>query len=585
MRDETCREVQTMGNCKLSDELNRLRKSSSESIDNTEKFDRFKKYMHVTRNVEEDLKNILRNVNNSGRKTLVLLCGSAGDGKSHLLSFLKNSDEEQLLNGYTIYNDATESSSPLKTAIETLNDLLKSFKDDQLELPGSNVILAINLGVLSNFIESEYGKEFTELRKYVEKSNILTTRISNEIYTQNGHFQHVSFSDYQMYSLNKDGIDTGYISEIFKKVFDAVEENYFYQSYKNNCEICPLSKKCPVKMNYEFMMSEKRQIFVAKLLIETVIKDKVILTTREILNFIYTIIVSQEFSFAEIKESQVDISRYLKKFIRQITPSLLFDSVDVTLLMNVINKYDPLHNRSEKADESAIAYYIKSDITEEIEKVFNNVSYGKVFCDETIISKLSYDKMLKANLFKLLVRVDAIDNNMFIDEVYNNFLSDLFVYNLGRGKALGKLYEMVEHAVIQWCGSDKEGNVCLNDNHDSFSLYESIKFNENLDNLPVTRGESELKRLIPFVVTSFEDNDGKIINLDIDYSLYELLAKLNKGYIQTADDRNNHADFISFIDKILHTGELGKEVLITSEDGKKAIISSGKFGFKFKVVK
>lgn len=96
-----------MGNCKFANELNRLCKSSSDSIDNTEKFDDFKKYMHVTRTAEEDLKAILRNVNAGNKKTLVLLCGSAGDGKSHLLSYLKNSDEEHLIENYTIFNDAT----------------------------------------------------------------------------------------------------------------------------------------------------------------------------------------------------------------------------------------------------------------------------------------------------------------------------------------------------------------------------------------------------------------------------------------------------------------------------------------------
>ena len=95
-----------MGSCKFVNELNRLRKSSSDSIDNVESFDPFKVYMHVTRTAEEDLKNILRKVNASGKKNLILLCGSAGDGKSHLLSYLKNSDEENLLEGYTIYNDA-----------------------------------------------------------------------------------------------------------------------------------------------------------------------------------------------------------------------------------------------------------------------------------------------------------------------------------------------------------------------------------------------------------------------------------------------------------------------------------------------
>lgn len=86
-----------MAKCKFTNELNRLRKSSSDSIDNVEKFDQFKRYMHVVRTAEEDLKEILRKINASGQKTLVLLCGSAGDGKSHLLSYLKNSDEEHLI--------------------------------------------------------------------------------------------------------------------------------------------------------------------------------------------------------------------------------------------------------------------------------------------------------------------------------------------------------------------------------------------------------------------------------------------------------------------------------------------------------
>ena len=144
-----------MGSCKFTNELNRLRKSSSDSIDNVEKFDGFKKYMHVIRTAEEDLKDILRKVNASGKKSLVLLCGSAGDGKSHLLSYLKNSDEEHLIENYTVFNDATESSAPSKTAIETLNDLLDTFKDRNLSQPGKNVILAIPINkVKKNLIYS-----------------------------------------------------------------------------------------------------------------------------------------------------------------------------------------------------------------------------------------------------------------------------------------------------------------------------------------------------------------------------------------------------------------------------------------------
>lgn len=573
-----------MGNCKFLDELNRLRKSSSDSIDNTETFDDFKQYMHVTRTAEEDLKDILRKVNASNKKTLVLLCGNAGDGKSHLLSYLKNSDEEHLIEDYIIYNDATESNAPSKTAIETLNELLEKFKDKQLENIGKNAILAINLGVLSNFIESKYGDEFSILRKYVEDNNILTTQINKKYFDEHGHFQHVSFSDYHMYSLTKNGIHAKYIEDIFKKIFSQNEENRFYQSYLFDCGQCPLSKKCPVKMNYEFLMEEKRQRYTVELLVETVIKDKVILTTREILNFIYNIMVSQNFSFTSIQKS-LDDSAYLKKFLRQITPSLLFDSMDVTALMNILNKYDPLRMRSEKADESAISYYVSSDISKEIEKRFKDIPFGRILCESSMVEKINTDKLIKSELYKLMVRVDAFNSNDMGDKVYKNYLKDLFLYNAGIGKELGNLYGMVENALAQWCGSDEDGNLCLDDRHTDFSLYEAIEFSENLDDLPQPTDETELHRFIPYVIVSFDGNDGDTIHLDIDYSLYELLSKLNLGYIQTANDRNNHADFISFAKRMLQTGQLTKSVSVLSQVGKKATISAGKFGYKFKVVK
>lgn len=72
-------------NCKFVAQLSRLRKLSAESVENTSMFDSFKEYLHVERQVEMELRELLRNINANQKKCLVLLCGSAGDGKSHLI--------------------------------------------------------------------------------------------------------------------------------------------------------------------------------------------------------------------------------------------------------------------------------------------------------------------------------------------------------------------------------------------------------------------------------------------------------------------------------------------------------------------
>ena len=131
--------------CSFIAELSKLRKLSVESVENTSSFDEFKRYLHVLRPVETELRDLLIKINGSNRMTLVLLCGSAGDGKSHLMSYLRNADQDHLLDSFEIYNDATESSAPQLTSIDTLSEKLAPFNDKNYGTDdGFKMILAIN---------------------------------------------------------------------------------------------------------------------------------------------------------------------------------------------------------------------------------------------------------------------------------------------------------------------------------------------------------------------------------------------------------------------------------------------------------
>ena len=570
-----------MENCKLVDELNRLRKSSRDSIDGIGDFGDFKKYMHISRNVEEELIEILHKIEVSGRKSLVLLCGSAGDGKSHLLSYLKN--DLKLLDNYVVYNDATESSAPSKTAIETLSEALQGFSDKNLDQPGKNFILAINLGVLSNFVESTYGEAFKQLREYVINSNILTNQLDEKGYEKNSAFQHVSFSDYHMYNLTMHGINPEYVERILEKIFHMGLENPFYDAY-NKCKECPLSKKCPVKHNYEFFTNEKNRKYVANTLVEVIIKDKEILTTREILNYIYDIVVAQNFNHKKIAQSLTNEVSFLKEYISDITPSLMYEYTDKSVLLNQLQKYDPLLVRSEQADEDAISYYVSSDVSEEVISAIGKETYSKVLCQASAIEKINSDKVLKAQLFNILERLKKIKCDIIQDKAYMSFLNALYYFNTGTTKKYGEIYEVVEDAIIQWCGNEEQDNICFDDSHEGIALYE---FEPYLDISGNVKKNDELQRFVTFITVKYENKKtGEIISLDIDYSLYELIYKLAAGYIQTAEDRNNHADFISFIQKMLRTGSADKEIFLVTDDNRKAIIEKTKFGvYKFKVVR
>lgn len=575
-----------MSGCNFISKLNKLRKSSSDSIDNVDSFDGFKEYMHVVRDAEKDLKVVLRQVNVGTKKNLVLLCGSAGDGKSHLLSYLKNSDTENLLENYIIHNDATESNAPEKTAIDTLCEVLSGFKDNNLDSPGKNIILAINLGVLSNFIESRYGEDFKSLKQYVFNANILSSKVNERGYDPNSYFQHISFSDYHMFLLEKDGINPEYINALFEKIVSQNESNPFYASYKEDCSSCPLSSKCPIKKNYEFFMDEKVRRYIAMLLVNVIVREKEILTTRELLNYVFDILVAQDFDFARFQKSSVNVSKFLKEYLGCIMPTILFDCDDVTSIMNKTHKYDPLLDRDEAADDLAIEYYVADDVSNTIKKLLVDSPYVDIFHDKSIIEIINTDRALKSKLFNVLVRTKAITMGMVSGDSFQKYVRDLFSYNAGKVSKLSNLYSDVEDAVTNWCGNESEGNICIDDQHKEFALYENIKFEAFLDNMPHETSEDRLNRFLPYIIVEFQDASGQSIRLDVDYSLYVLIGKLKKGYVQTAEDRNNHADFISFITKILKTGSADKYMTAISEKGQKAVLEKTKFGiYKFKVVK
>ncbi|ODJ75206.1 DNA phosphorothioation-dependent restriction protein DptF, partial [Brochothrix thermosphacta] len=115
-----------------------------------------KNYFHVERPIEIDLIERLEKIKQLSKPQVLFLCGNVGDGKSHLLSYIKT-NRPDLLENTDIHNDATESFSPEETALDTLYNVLGKFKDDVDERANSkkHLIIAINMGVLHKFIYDE----------------------------------------------------------------------------------------------------------------------------------------------------------------------------------------------------------------------------------------------------------------------------------------------------------------------------------------------------------------------------------------------------------------------------------------------
>ena len=578
--------------CTFIEELSKLRKLSMESVENTASFAPFKQYLHVVRPVEDELRTLLRRVNRENKKCLVMLCGSAGDGKSHLMSYLRHADPEGLLNSFELYNDATESSAPELTSIDTLYEKLAPFNDENYQVDdGFKMILAINLGTLNNFIESDKGRTFTKLKQYVEDNEIFSSYTRKEVYITDSVFQHISFADYQVFTLKEDGVGTEFLSTLIGKVFSKTEENPFYQAYKNN-DSCTLCQRCPVRHNYEFLSKPEHQQAVIKKIVEVVIKDKAIVSTRDILNLLYDIIVHPDFDYSDMCKCATSEVKYLTKYIKYSTPMLIYEYDDISPLLNCMRKHDVLKERQAEMDVAATRFHSLENIYEAFTEATTDTSYERLN-DITKIAVLGGIKPeLKKLVYRFIVRTKEFKGEYQAStqkELLAEYIKYLYYQQSGKEKQLKKLYESTKKAIMNWDGQFDSDYICIDDSNERFWVIEQLLIQSAIYKSKAIE-DDEVLRFSTNVKIRFKKssgNDLETAEIDMDYALFEMISAMREGYRPTVQDKNKHADFVSFVQRLIEFGNKGTRIELLPKDHEneyRIIFEKNDFDYEFRVV-
>ncbi|NFO14254.1 DNA phosphorothioation-dependent restriction protein DptF [Clostridium botulinum] len=573
--------------------LNKLKTSSKEAVEGIENFSDFKDYMHVNRKVETEFEELINHSNNIDKPQLLLICGSVGDGKSHLISYFKKNKNE-IINNFDIHNDATESLDPRKTSIETLNDVLKDFSDDNIGNNTRKFILAINLGTLTNFIDSEYGDRFTRLKKYINNQKILEEDIIDNKFNKDSYFQCINFTDFHMYTLTSEGPKSKYIKDIFDRVFSKDEENPFYKEYKETCcSECVNYSRCPIKENYEELLIDVVKENIIQKLIETIVKNKVIISTRALLNFIYDIVVDS--SLDNLTEERL-IEKILKynfmDYLKSLTANIIYANKDTSNIIASMNSIDPLNIRNEKLDEllvnlnntERICDYFKTYVDNNQEHYY----YKRLVMDESLdvvkSKKLKKDQVeIKCAIIKFFFRITSIKGknsvNIFNDQVYNKYMKYLYNSNRLDRCEMKELLTFVKEVVYKWNGPKlKNGQIhlSLGKNQSKFKVYENLEFGGRIEGIP--REETNLHKFINTINLTYQTKNSpdKVSTINIDYLLFDLIGKVNSGYRPNKSDKNNFINFVDFVKKLQEYGANKENVLFDRKIGDKV----RKFEFK-----
>lgn len=537
--------------------LSNLSQGSMDSVQSGQSFGELDRYLHIQRSyIENALCSRMDDIIEQGGG-IILLVGSAGDGKSHLISSIRNIGKYK--DTFRFYNDATESYSPSRTAIDTLREVLADFSDANIDSTASKLVLAINVGKLNAFIEDTSVK--FQYSKLVEFTQPLFSEDTNKVHETN-RMRIVQFMNLQIFEFNKDNsgtypVDSYFFKEFLLRITRPDINNPFFKAYK---ETIPLddSRTDPVVLNYQLLCLKPVQTTIINSIIEAIIRFRLMVTPRDFQDFIYSILVYE------------DLDNYTddKHLLEALLPSMLYNGKR-SKIQRSLTLLDPLKYSSTEHDEQLSSLFTSPEIPpkyldEELISSTSPLIVGKIraMCNN------NRKNIMRTTQF--LFRLKHLLSYHSESEEYVSFLSSIRGFFNKNGQDVQRVYQMVSTVIPRHYGSyySPEKTVPLNIQGSHHRLFAGINLvPDSYSSIYESSNEFSLTMILRWKVFS------EVVPLRIDYQLYEYLSCLNNGRLSLNFESTKNMAFSHFVRRLVSLSNSSDEVIIMTSENRKYILS------------
>lgn len=552
-----------MKSSSLADIFRRLGQGSRGSVQNGNSLDELDRYLHVSRPVENILQQKMQRVDKAGGG-LVLLVGSAGDGKSHLISSLR---DRGLFADFEFYNDATVSFSPDATAIDTLRQALAEFSDSKIDSTHMKMLLAINLGKLNEFIEDSkahqlYSRLINVVRPIFYDDGIAAVTDTTRIMV-------VQFTNQQIYEMRQDDdseypVDSDFIRSILGKITVRSTANPFYRAYEDSKPV-DSSQIDPVVLNYELLCIPEIQDTIVKMTIEAIIRFQLMMTPRDFLDFISRIVVCKNYAGYEPAND----------FFTSMLPTLMFSGGDNRILRSIYNldplKYSNLDHDGDLAVLFTSVRYPRNYIGEELSRLIPPEIISKIngFYD----SNGKFIKQISALLFRLKHLLAYHSESAS----YRKFLSLYHGFINNDSQSMKYIYQLAGRCIVRHYGSylrrHNDNLVPLNIQGSDYKLFARVYKKYGT---PVMQ-YSGPNEFYPYITLRWKVGpEADDVSLRLDYDLLDYLLDLDNGMLNVNYENDKSLEFNRFIRQLTKHSNQAEEVVIigNADRGQEHTLSS-----------
>src|SRR5699024_3417881 len=219
--------------------------------------------------------------------------------------------------------------------------------------------------------------------------------------------------------------------------------------------------------NYRLLQNKTVQESIVQSLIESIVKQKIFISTRTFYNFLYEIIIPVS----------LDLDSLETEFhVKDMLPNLMYAHPERSNLLEALHQIDPVKVRTKKTDR------FNSDFVLSVSpQQFVSDHLGK---EELVGAWRSIEKRFdneQKKYIRLLIRHNELMQKESTDESYQEFIWYLYSYYKGDGGELGELFDLVRDVIFKWKGSPKSNYIYINSLTDTFRLAVEIQIEPEID--------------------------------------------------------------------------------------------------------
>ena len=383
----------------------------------------------------------------------------------------------------------------------------------------------------------------------------------------------IMFTDEQAFEFFADSpseipVASDFLTNIIKKVVCETIDNPFYAAYTADIA-SGVNPKDPIILNYELLRITEVQNTIVKTIIEAIVRYKLIITPREFLDFLYSIIVYPHY------DEYIDGHKEKKEFFEALLPSLLYCGRE-NMIQKAIGKLDPLKQSSTEHDK-------------QLSVLFTSYSIPSSYLTEQQISELPNELRNRTNEFyanngrdierttKFVFRLKHLLSYHTESEVYKSYLALLKgIFNNDVHK-MQEIYDVVAKAIPRHYGSyyEKSNMVPLNIQGGRYRLFGSLQLKPE----PVKSYHSDTYKnefLMRFDMSwNFPDEP---VSLRMDFQLYSYLNELNRGKLALSYENEKDLTFGKFVRSLVEKCNCEQEITVVRSDSGVLELSESSFG-------